>query len=657
MSMQIKAIYLYNKKGDIRELKFKTGAVNIIAGKSDTGKSAIIAIIEYCLGQSRCEIPDGVIRSTVKWYSVLYEFNDTNVFIAKPAPVSSGGKSQSQVYIEVGQSITPPKMDDLYPNATDDSITASISSLLGISSNLALTGMGKSQDAFEANLRHTTHYLFQENDVIVSKHILFHKQQEDWGPRTIRSTLPYFLGVLQEERLRLENQLHEARRKERIAQRKFSEVESITSERLDNGKSLLAEARQVGLVADEIDETNTGQVISTLKRTQTWIPQISPTENVDLIQKFGDELSLLRQDLKDKSEQISIVEKYLHDANGYSSEVSYQTQRLESINVFSDSDTNICPLCHSTFSEMNPPSIEAINKSLTKLNSNLQLVSKERPKLEEYLKELNIEKENVVGIIQEKKNELNAIESENVNAQNIKNENARIARVLGRISYYLEHIELTDELQPLRTELENAQSTVEFLEKELDMDLVDERQTSIINLISYWMTEWAKALNLEYSRDYHYQFDLNKLTVQANLPDRDVPLSNMGGGRNIVGCHIITLFALHKYFITQKRPVPGFIILDQPTQGFFVSTEEYKKIIDTNNANQISQDDRQDIQNMFTFFFEACKQLAPNFQIIILEHAQLNNLQYQNALVEEPWNGADRALIPNSWIEDEQNNN
>jgi Protein of unknown function (DUF3732). len=61
------------------------------------------------------------------------------------------------------------------------------------------------------------------------------------------------------------------------------------------------------------------------------------------------------------------------------------------------------------------------------------------------------------------------------------------------------------------------------------MDLVDERQTSIINLISYWMTEWAKALNLEYSRDYHYQFDLNKLTVQANLPDRDVPLSNMGG--------------------------------------------------------------------------------------------------------------------------------
>jgi Protein of unknown function (DUF3732). len=113
---------------------------------------------------------------------------------------------------------------------------------------------------------------------------------------------------------------------------------------------------------------------------------------------------------------------------------------------------------------------------------------------------------------------------------------------------------------------------------------------------------------------------------------------------------------LHKYFITQKRPVPGFIVLDQPTQGFFVSAEEYKKIIDTNNANQIFQDDRQDIQNMFNFFFEACKQLAPNFQIIILEHAQLNNLQYQNALVEEPWNGADRALIPNSWIEDEQNN-
>lgn len=653
MSMQIKAIYLYNKKGEIRELKFTTGNVNIIAGKSDTGKSAIIAIIEYCLGQSRCEIPDGVIRSTVKWYSVLYEFNGTDVFIAKPAPVSSGGKSQSQVYIEVGNSIIPPKMEDIYPNATDDSVTASISSLLGISSNLSLTGMGKSQDAFEANLRHTSHYLFQENDVIVSKHILFHKQQEDWGPRTIRSTLPYFLGVLQEDRLRLENQLYEARRKERIAQRKFSEVESITSERLDNGKSLLAEARQVGLISEEVDETNTELVISALKRTQSWTPQIPPIENVDLIQNLSNELLMLRQDLKDKSEQISIVEKYLRDANGYSSEVAYQTQRLESIHIFTESDANICPLCHSNL-EINLPSIEAINNSLTKLNSNLRSVTKERPKLEDYLQELNIEKENIIGVIQEKRNEINAIESENDTAQFVKNENARIARVLGRISYYLEHIELKDELQPLRVELENVQSTVEFLEKELGMDLVDERQDSILTLISYWMTEWAKALNLEYSRDYHYQFDLNKLTVHANLPDRIVPLSNMGGGRNIVGCHIITLFALHKYFINQKRPVPGFIVLDQPTQGFFVSTEEYKKIIDTNNANQISQDDRQDIQNMFTFFFDVCKQLAPNFQIIILEHAQLNNLQYQNALVEEPWNGVERALIPISWIEEEQ---
>lgn len=653
MSMQIKAIYLYNKKGDIRELKFKIGDVNIIAGKSDTGKSAIIAIIEYCLGQSRCEIPDGVIRSTVKWYSVLYTFNDTEVFIAKPAPSSSGGKSQRQVYIEVGQSITPPTMDDLTPNATDDSITASISSMLGISSNLSLTGPGKSQDAFEANLRHTTHYLYQENDVIVSKHTLFHKQQEDWGPRTIRSTLPYFLGVLQEDRLRLENQLYEARRKERVAQRKYSEVSSITSERLDNGKSLLAEARQVGLVFENIDETNSEQVISALKKTQSWKPQISPTENVDLIQKLSNELSLLRQDMKDKGEQIGVVEKYIHDANGYSSEVSYQKQRLESINVFSDINTNICPLCHSSSVEINIPSIEAINNSLGKLNANLQLVTKERPKLEEYLKELKFEKEKIIELIQERKKELNAIESENEFAQNIKNENARISRVLGRISYYLEHIELTDELQPLQTELENAQRTVEFLEKELDKGSLGERQDSIINLISYWMTEWAKSLNLEYSHDYHYQFDLDKLTVHANLPDRIVPLSNMGGGRNIVGCHIITLFALHKYFITQNRPVPGFIILDQPTQGFFVTTEEYKKIIDTNNANQISQDDRQDMQNMFAFFFDVCKQLAPKFQIIILEHAQLNNPQYQNALVEEPWNGVERALIPNSWIEDE----
>src|SRR6218665_3498481 len=40
-----------------RRLQFDLGKVNVISGASRTGKSAVIPIIDYCLGSSTCSIP------------------------------------------------------------------------------------------------------------------------------------------------------------------------------------------------------------------------------------------------------------------------------------------------------------------------------------------------------------------------------------------------------------------------------------------------------------------------------------------------------------------------------------------------------------------------------------------------------------------------
>ena len=55
------------------------------------------------------------------------------------------------------------------------------------------------------------------------------------------------------------------------------------------------------------------------------------------------------------------------------------------------------------------------------------------------------------------------------------------------------------------------------------------------------------------------------------------------------------------------------------------------------------------VERMFDLLFNICKQLSPHFQIIILEHANLDQTKFQNALVEEPWTEG-RALIPESWL-------
>jgi len=85
--MQVRSIILYNHAGATREVRFKPGVVNVITGRSLTGKSAIIEIIEYCMGRTEFSIPEGVIRDRVAWYAVVFRLgDDTEVLVAKPAP-------------------------------------------------------------------------------------------------------------------------------------------------------------------------------------------------------------------------------------------------------------------------------------------------------------------------------------------------------------------------------------------------------------------------------------------------------------------------------------------------------------------------------------------------------------------------------------------
>jgi len=43
----------------------------------------------------------------------------------------------------------------------------------------------------------------------------------------------------------------------------------------------------------------------------------------------------------------------------------------------------------------------------------------------------------------------------------------------------------------------------------------------------------------------------------------------MGSAANWIGYHLIAHLGLHKHFVERDRPVPRFLILDQPTQAYF----------------------------------------------------------------------------------------
>jgi hypothetical protein len=194
-----------------------------------------------------------------------------------------------------------------------------------------------------------------------------------------------------------------------------------------------------------------------------------------------------------------------------------------------------------------------------------------------------------------------------------------------------------------------ATAEVRRLEALIGDDTEEEALASSLNRIGSQMTQWARDLRLEFN-EWPYRFDLSHLTVVADRPGRPVPMQRMGAGENWLGCHLIALLALHKEFVESNRPVPGFLILDQPTQVYFPSTLSYNALSGTTEETLQSDADLAAVRRMFSLLISICELLTPSFQIIVLEHANLPENDYQQALVEEPWTGdGARALIPDHW--------
>jgi hypothetical protein len=222
-----------------------------------------------------------------------------------------------------------------------------------------------------------------------------------------------------------------------------------------------------------------------------------------------------------------------------------------------------------------------------------------------------------------------------------RDEATRRVHIVGRISLYLESLPELPDTRALEEEAEGLRAQVRELETELSDERVRERLESVTSILAQRMTQWARDLGLEHSR-FPLRLDLKILTIVADTADGPVPMARMGSGENWVGYHLIAHLALHQWFVQRSRPVPRFLFLDQPSQIYFPA----EKDID-GSISLVSEDDRAALSRMFQLVFNAVNEVAPGFQVIVTEHADLNEGWYQ-AAVAERWRGG-LKLVPGDW--------
>ena len=645
MNMQIKEIILYNYNGEMRILPLRLGKLNIITGKSRTGKSAIIEIVDYCLGRSEFNVPDGVIRKTVRWYAIKLKVDNSEVFIAKPAP-QSNRNSQSQAYIQIGEIVAVPEMSELILNSNDDGVRNYLSRLLGISPNMFDPPQDQTRNSLAATIAHTTFYLFQKQNTIANEGTLFHRQSEEYMSQTIKDTLPYFLGVVKDNELFLKEKIRDKKRELRTFNKKMQEVDLLVGEGFTRAVGLLQEAKNLGLSNVNIEKLSYSEVLSVLNKLLEWTPiQIKePDDKDELDNLFQRRKELIKQTrlINDKLREVNRLQDELH---GFTNEMGEQRVRLESIGLYDECDDNDhCPLCASKLN-VSIPSIQAMQQSLENLNDSLLNVNKEQPYLIAHTSVLREDLHNTRQSLAEVNYTIETLNAESEILSKTYDYNSKVARVIGRISLFIENVTETKQDQELLQRIQELEYEIELLQKQLKIDEREDNLASILNLIGKDMSKWSEELVLEHS-EYPFRLDLKKLTVIADTDERPIPMHRMGSGENYLGCHIITLLALHKFFIMKKRPVPNFLIIDQPTQVYFPA-ERYKAM--EGNTYELDDADRIAVKRLFDTLMDFCERFYPNMQIIVTEHANLDDKRFAQALVEEPWRNG-KALIPHEWL-------
>ena len=157
------------------------------------------------------------------------------------------------------------------------------------------------------------------------------------------------------------------------------------------------------------------------------------------------------------------------------------------------------------------------------------------------------------------------------------------------------------------------------------------------------MTQIARRLSLEHSEDGHFRVDLGRMTIIADtLRDGSFPLAGIGGAGTRVGYHLAAHLALHRLLRQRQRPGPAFLLLDHPTGPF------YPEDTPEGEEPQLREEsDRAIVATIFELLRSVADDLDGDLQILVCDHARLDEPWFEPAVVEDWREG--RGLIPDGW--------
>ena len=684
METLIKYLGLVDHNDTPHGVSFKEG-LNIVTGRSSTGKSALIEIFDYCMGATSSTIPKGVITENAAVFFMIIKIGQSQWVLGHSAT------SKGTFYLQLDNELkNEHEINRSYFNEGNflntDSYKKKLGYLFGLTipntqeeDNLQYTHRKKGRPS----VRNMVSYLLQHQNLVANKLALFYRFDEKEKKDDVIEQFKIFAGFVDAEYYDLSYRISKTRNDLKILageaenQEKrieligknvdivLQEYKNLTDNDLFDIKSSTYVLAHTKLVKEQLQKTTIQDVIVTQKKEDA-----ENIKNYNLLQRRENEL---HAEIRRKQMEIQDYDASIKYVESYKKELT-RASFLEKAEI----DYSICPFCkqHTHIIE---EEVKELKDSIDRLNKTI----KEVPLLND---ELYTKKSEAQLELNGLYDELSDVGAQMRKLQDVIRE-LRKNRSLEEQGYkkMLELEALTDVI----LEMESSDANQKYLAKkseleELEQDFkrrynIEKKMATATSMIEQYLADYRTSLPFEKSlKDYSLKFNLDTFELYFEKEKDKIRLRSIGSGKNWLNAHLCLFMAIAKYFYKNAQSkLPTILFIDQPSQVYFPTNDQEesfdaKQMIENREGKKVDKDDElanqkiekmvdndmQEVTNIFNTLYKFTKDLDFGVQVIVTEHADKLNMddaKFED-LVAARWRKDNEGLIMDRSENDEISN-
>jgi hypothetical protein len=602
MKFQLNKIKLWFKNNsEPKVYEFQPNKVNVITGGATKGKTSFMSIIDYCLLSNKSRIVEKTINENVEWYSIDFNINERNFFIARKS--GNSGSVSAEVFFSDKNEI----VDIPVPNITIEELKDILNK------EFLIDDIG---DLYLANYKSISYRYFLllnsiSADIIINSTNYFDKAYyEIDSDEALKEIFLMAIGVDKMQNIKNRKKLEELNLQIATVTRKINK-ERRAKENIELSlRSLFTECKENNLL--DVDfEFKSEEAIDVVSKIISEYVALADNE------KTFNKLDNLNKDKRKINRQINSIEKFKEEVYDYNRNLNNYTDSLKPIEYISENYNEIIK-SHEVliFIKELEASLLQIKDSYTKSDFKTFTYQDQLDKFKEELNKVQTEIDTLPKIKATVSNEA----SKYILIGTLKSKLNQIINDKNNVVFTDNKIleTYTKEVNKLEDIINDIDSNKHIMGDELDSSI--KRNYNLINSMP------------EYN-DYEIRFSLDDMNLKLKKPDQLFEIETTGSSSNYMFLHLCFYLGLHEHMIkVSEEHVPRFLFIDQPSFPYY-----------SGEGAKVKNDDKTKLMDAFNLLNKFMKyiveELKSDFQIFMVEHApkeywEKNNLEYFHTVAE-----------------------